>query len=305
MIREEYSYKDTAEYLNNRIDILITGFPRADERSNFFVEEWKNINIDKLQIQFDELTSTIICMGVLKDGGTIDYSGDITVCLPRLLKLLNMRKKYVLVDITSLHHVVIMYLCKILIKQEKPLGLYAAYVRPEKYAGNNEEFKETLTSKLVGVKAVPGFAKRERERQMLVSFVGFEGIRLTNIMENMNEIEKVVPIVAFPIGNPYWFNITMWNSREIIKDISIDVTVQKCFSESIFEAVQLLRDIIPSSEGIILAPLGTRPHSMAAAIYATENPNVKIIHDYAIEAENRTRGISDVIIYHLSSFIET
>lgn len=305
MVREEYRYQNISDYLIRKIDILITGVEGQDERSKFFIEEWGQVNVDKLRISFDEVSNNVTCCGNLRTGKTINVEGDIITVLPRLFRQLNIQSKYALVDITSLHHVVIMYLCKILLKQEKPMGLFAAYVRPTHYIGRNEEFKDTLTSKLVGIKAVPGFAKRERERQMLFSFVGFEGIRLTNIIENTNEVEKIVPIIAFPIGNPYWYNIAMWNSRDLLKDVDMDVTVQKCFSESIFEAVYLLRNIVPKTESVILAPLGTRPHSMAAAIYASENSNVKLIHDYAIEAENRTQGISDVVIYHLSSFIET
>lgn len=304
MVREEFEYEKVSGYLHENIDLLIAGNAKKDERSTFFINEWERYKKPYLLIDFNEEDSFASYTLIKVDGTVCSADGDITISLMRVLHYISMQDKNILVDITSLHHIVIMYLTKILIKQERPKSLFAVYIRPQKYNGQNEEFKDTLTKKILGVRSVPGFAKREREKQKLYSFIGFEGIRLTSIIENLNDIEKVVPIVAFPTGNPHWFNITMWNSRDILDNNEIDFTIQKCFSESVFEAVQLLRDIVPVSEHVVLAPLGTRPHSMAAAIFASQNNDVRIVHDYAIEAEERTTGISDIIVYHLSPFIE-
>ena len=304
MISEEYAYKDVQTYLKDNIDVLITGGFYKDERSTFFDVDWKEWDKTKIQICFVEATNYIICKRYEKNICVFEDAGDVTLFLPRFLSALKLQTKNVLVDITGLHHVIIMILSKVLIRQEKPKAFFAAYVRPQRYMGQNEDFSKTLTSKILGVRAVPGFIKREKGNQLLYSFVGFEGIRLSNVVENLNGVEKVIPIVAFPVGSPHWFNIAMWNSRDLLGDTDVDFTIQKCFSESVFEAVQLLKDIVPKTENIVLAPLGTRPHSMAAAIFACQNSNVRLVHDYAIEAENRTEGISDVIVYHLSAFVE-
>lgn len=41
MIHEEYNFEDIAEYLYSDIDLLIAGIPTSEERSRFFIEQWK------------------------------------------------------------------------------------------------------------------------------------------------------------------------------------------------------------------------------------------------------------------------
>ena len=92
---------------------------------------------------------------------------------------------------------------------------------------------------------------------------------------------------------------------DILQGEVSDCTIHKCYSDSIFEAVNLLDTILVDEEKVVLAPLGTRAHSMACAIYACQHSNARIVHDYAVECENRAKGIAHIMIYHLSSFINT
>ena len=91
---------------------------------------------------------------------------------------------------------------------------------------------------------------------------------------------------------------------DMLQSEARDVAIHKCFSEGIFSAVNLLESTISQDEKIVLAPLGTRPHSMACAIFACRRQNARIIYDFVIENENRAVGISNITIYHLSSFIK-
>ena len=110
--------------------------------------------------------------------------------------------------------------------------------------------------------------------------------------------------VAFPSENPHWFNITIWNSMDVINDYSSEYTIYKCSSESIYGAVILLKEIVSLDDNVVLVPIGTRPHSMACSIFASNRAGVRIIHDYAIENEKRSEGIANINIYHLTNFIE-
>ena len=135
--------------------------------------------------------------------------------------------------------------------------------------------------------------------------MGFEGIRLKSILESVHNVDKFIPVVAFPSGAPQWYNVTMWNSMDTLQSENRDYAIRKCFSESIFEAVNLLQQNILHDEKVVLAPLGTRAHSMACAIFACQHPNTRIIYDYVIESNQRAVGIANITIYHLSSFLNT
>lgn len=126
--------------------------------------------------------------------------------------------------------------------------------------------------------------------------------RLKNIIEGINELKSLKAIVAFPIDTHEWYHTTMWNSMDILSESNSPI-IKKCSSESVFEALHLLETTIDKDENNVLAPLGTRPHSLACAIFATRNDKIRVIHDYAIEHEIRTTGVEKIFIYHLSNFL--
>ena len=304
MIREEYDFCDVKEYLNKKNDLLIVGEPCFEDRSKYFYNLWNSNNKDILvlkKIDIDSICYRYLESGVSVKNGTISLSYGIH----RLFKGLNIDQKNTLLDLSSLDHILIMFLSKVLITQTIPRALFASYIRPEKYSVQSGDIGFSLSDGIIGVKSVPGFVKRESDIQTLCSFIGFEGNRLKSIIESVNNVNKFVPIVAFPSGEPQWYNVTMWNCMEILQSEPLDFAIHKCFSESIFEAIGLLQTCIQPDEKVVLAPLGTRCHSMASAIFACKHPHTRIIYDNAIEKERRTEGIACIKIYHLSSFLNT
>lgn len=303
MINEEYSFDELSEYLFNNIDLLIVGEETQDDRSFYFFNLWKSKNKDILVIKnIDnqkikcsiynacDYASPIVKVLAIRDGLKHLFSNDI-----------NLSNKNVLVDLSSIDHISIMVLTKVLILSKKPKSLFASYIRPKEYEITDQEM---LLSENIGeVACVPTFVRRETSEQTLCAFVGFEGLRLKNIIENMVNVSKFRPIVAFPSGTAEWYNITMWNNMDSLKSYDENITISKCLSESIFEAIKLLNTILKEGDDIIIAPLGTRPHTMAAAIYACKNPKVRLIYDYVEEKDDRSRGIDYINIYHLSHFL--
>ena len=305
MIKEEYDYSIIRDYLINNIDLIITGEPTEEERSAFIIDSWKKSNKQHLLITFKGNNGIRFIYTDPITGITITNNNiDITIGLPDLLRKISIPQKNVLLDLSSLDHVLIMVLIKQLIKIIIPKSLFAVYIRPKKYLLFPNIDGLLLSDEIYGVKAVPGFIKRENENQTLCSFIGFEGVRLKSILESLNNINKIVTIVAFPTGGLEWFKTTMWHCMDALESETRELTIRKCFSESIFDAVFLLNDVLGQVDSVVLAPFGTRPHSAASAIFAAKHQNVKIIHDNAIERQNRTEGISHICVYHLSSFIE-
>lgn len=304
MLREEYAYSDIADYLYAKNDLLIVGPEGEDERSRFFYENWNVRNKMILRLIRINEDTVVYCW---YNNGKMLLTERIDLCLgiPRLLRGINAEEKNILIDMSSLDHVLIMYLTKVLIKEVIPRSLFASYIRPEKYSNQSGSVGFSLSDQILAVQAVPGFTKREKGSQVLCAFLGFEGMRLNAVLETVHNVEKLVPIVAFPSGAPQWYNVTMWNSMDTLQSECKDAAVRKCSSESVFEAVDLLKKCIRMDEKAVLVPLGTRPHSMACAIFASIHPYARIIYDYVIEHKRRAIGISKITVYHLSSFLNT
>lgn len=304
MIKEEFSFCHMKDYLLANIDLLITGVPSAEERSAFFSNLWDESGKDILFLSLED-NETAICTLVHNKVERERIKLDVCVGLPKLLKLLGVVDKNILLDMSSLNNVLIMFLTKQLLTKVPPKTFFASYIRPEKYVSESGNVGYELCQKIGAVNAVPGFTRRETDNQTLCAFLGFEGVRLKNVLETVHSFEKLIPIVAFPSGTPQWYNVTMWNSMDILQSEGKNLSVYKCYSESVFEAVNLLDNVIAQDETVILAPLGTRPHSMACAIFASLHAATRILYDFVTESDPRAIGISDITIYHLSSFIKT
>lgn len=304
VIREEYAFNDIKDYLQSSNNLLIVGRPTQDERSHFFYDQWNDLGKDILVLT-REANGRLHYQHITNNSIVEERSIDLCMGTPKLLKFLRVEEKSVLIDLASLDHVVIMFLTKQLLERVIPTSLFAAYIRPEHYNTQRGNTAFSLSSRVMAVDAIPGFARRVGDKQTLCAFLGFEGIRLKGILETVQNIERFIPVIAFPTGTPQWYHTTMWNSMDTLQSECADSAVLKCYSESIFEAVELLRLNIRSEDKLVLAPLGTRPHSMACAIFACEHNNTRIIYDYVVENDHRAIGISDIIVYHLSSFLKT
>lgn len=303
MISEEYNYDDVSDYLEDNIELLIVGFPGKEEREKYFYEKWRTLGKDFLMLQMCD-NSKIHCKANIGGKDICDGIIDLCVGLPQLLRGLSVGTKNVLVDLSSLDHVSIMTLTKQLLMQVPPRSLFATYIRPSAYSHQKGTVGYSLCEKIQAISAVPGFARREHERQTLCAFLGFEGIRLKGVLETVQNVDKLLPIVAFPSGSPQWYNVTIWNNMDMLQNETRDLAINKCVSEGVFEAVDLLRKIVPQEDNVVLAPLGTRAHSMACAIYACEHRSCRIVYDFAVENDERAIGISYIKVYHLSSFIK-
>ena len=303
MIREEYFFKDIECYLDKKVDLVITGLASEEDRSHFFFDKWCYTNKMILILESVDLNDKI--KAKLYRNGTVlrETTEDLLGGIPRLLKEIDISKRVVLMDLSGLSNVVIMILTKQLLIDCVPKDFFAAYIRPITYCNSEDTIGVGLSCKVNSVGSVPGFVRRESDNQILCAFVGFEGIRLTAVLETIQKVNRIIPIVAFPSGTLDWYNISMWNIMDVLQNETDNLTINKCLSESLFDAVNLLYELVEPNEKVVLAPLGTRVHSMACAVYACKNNNARIVYDFVTEKKNRAVGIADIVVYHMAMFI--
>jgi hypothetical protein len=135
--------------------------------------------------------------------------------------------------------------------------------------------------------------------------MGFDTQRLQTIHENLKP-KKIIPIVGFPSFAPGW-NLTAikMNYRVLRSSNSFDL-VEPCESASPFEMFNLLKEIYHrhiSEYDIYISPLGTRPHCLGTALFASHNPSVYLIYDFPVEKKFRSKDVLKINFYHLSKYI--
>lgn len=302
MIPEEFKYECVSEYLKRTNELSLVGFPGKEERSYYFANEWKKNNKDILF--FKRIDENVLLVKAILNGNEKNIRLNINSDVDGFLRMCRLNEKNVLLDMSSLDHVLIMFLTKIMLTSVKPKTFLASYIRPQKYNYQEENVGFSLCEHVSAIKSVPGFVKRESQNEVLCAFIGFEGIRVKGMLELLNNIKRFVPIVAFPSGTPHWFNVTMWNCMDILQSGNYEYDTRKCYSESIYDAVDVLMKNVAEDERVVLAPLGTRPHSMACAIFACHHKHTRIIYDYVIENEQRATGIDQIQIYNITPYIK-
>lgn len=302
-VKEEYLFSDVEDYLIDSISVLIIG-PQKDERTKAVYEKTCNkIMCIKLEYLYDEKEIFITPIGQ-------EMFKRKCSCLELdkfLLSLENYGFKYknILVDISSLQTPTIMALFNTLFSSNKcrPAKLFIAYTKPIKYLAHNSS-TYMFSTKLGKASSVPGYAARAKDNEILIPFLGFEGARLRNIVGD-SQYEKVIPIVGFPSDNPKWQFETMRNCMEEIKEQNAEYNIEKCKANSIFEAYYLLEKLTANmTKNYVLAPIGTKPHTVAATIFTLKHKtNCRLIYDFAVENYDQSSGVYNILVTHISCFL--
>lgn len=298
-IKEEFLFEEIGEYLNNNITLVIAN-ASPEERKNKIYEEY----IEKKSVISIKYHNSNFIVNNPSDKvptvktATHDTLGRVILSFP------NVEVRNVLIDITSLQHVVIACLLKKILTEIKPAKVFLTYVKPETYIQDEVKLYD-FSADFSAPMAIPGFASCSKKEEILVPFLGFEGIRLKNIIGD-EHYSDINPIVGFPSDDPIWQFETLKYCKDAIVEQDAQLKIRKCKADSVYDAYCELEKIATdyNAKPMVIAPLGTRPHFVAAVIYALRHKKEsRIIYDNAIEKNNYTNGIRNIKVYHISRFI--
>lgn len=301
--KEEYFFSEVSDYLKDNISLLIIG-PQKDERTKAVYNSMEE-KVDCISIEYlyEEEKFQIIPLKCEYMKRKCD-SSDLGPVLSSL-KRYEYEFKNILLDITSLQTPTLIMLCRVLLSSIdcKPAKLFTAYAKPEKYI-SRENCKYMFSRKFGPASSVPGFISRARDKEILVPFLGFEGVRLRNIIGD-TQYSSIVPIIGCPSDDPKWQFETMRNCMEEIREQDAQANIEKCKANSIFEAYYLLERLVSGRMvNYVLAPLGTKPHTVAIAIFTIKHKtNCRLIYDYAVENYEQSVGIHNILVSHISCFL--
>ncbi|PKQ67483.1 hypothetical protein BZG01_07005 [Labilibaculum manganireducens] len=308
------------------IDILITSdtssnIERSQKVRNLISNSFKGITIiidsnrqqDKFSLQvFDENKE---CLGNLPE----------SIIIPNLRQFFKrsllfethkIHRSNICIDITSMPHILIFSLAKIFIKEVRPRNLFATYTEPKFYKRKVKERLETciddedydLYEEILGLNYnVNGFSRRKRmDDDLLVASLGFERQRLLALFDRIEPKGGLIPIVGFPSFKPGW-NITAINMNyKVIEDAQAEGFIKSCESSSPFGIYTRLKEIYTKKSdtyNIMVAPFGTRPNCLGAAIFTLRHKDCQLIYDFPIEKNFRSEGADCTYFYILSCFL--
>lgn len=302
-VKEEFLFEEVEEYILNNVTIAFVG-PRIDERTTaVFNKIEKSIKCVELRYCYDTKRIELVPDGdvlLKRTSDGIDFAKYLI-----WLKRYGFDYRNVLIDLSSLQGPSIMLLLVALLRNNecKPAKLFTAYARPVKYIFNEDDRYEFSMS-YGEAASIPGLVARRREKETLVTFLGFEGARLREVIGD-SQYSSVIPVIGFPSDEPKWQFETLKYSKEAIYEQTAQNNIEKCKANSVFDAYLLLEKIVGNSvDNFVIAPIGTKPHLVAATLFVIKNSNrCRLIYDFVEQKKNQTEGVHSIKVSHLSSYL--
>ena len=177
---------------------------------------------------------------------------------------------------------------------------------PDSHLLSKRDFE--LSGEIVGFIGIPGASRmlRDRVEQKSVFFVGYEGSRFRRAFTELEILKGRNSSVVFgiPAFNPGWENDSQANIVPIMQDLNINST-HFCGANNPRAAYDLLstfRSGLQSTEKLFIAPLGTKPHGLASALFVAQDRNVGIIYDHPNRTTNRSKALGQCHLFSIENF---
>jgi hypothetical protein len=213
-------------------------------------------------------------------------------------------------DITGLGH----HVWAPLLRAAGEVGgdIRVVYVEPTDYtqsAAPTEGEIFDLSEKIKGIAPLPGFASfriAPEDDFYLVALLGFEGTRFAYMLEMVQPVgDQVIPLVGVPGFRPeYPFYAYHGNQSALIETrgwAKVRFVTANC-PFRMFDTLERIEQEV--SVPIKVAPIGTKPHSLGAVLYAiARGGDVELVYDHPVRTAKRTKGASRALVYHVSSLI--
>lgn len=273
------------------VDITFAGSP-LDDRGKAALNELAKKSVQTIYLHYDVNNMKLH----VSDGSTfyIDDTDDF------FLQYANLR---IAVETTTLGFVEIYLICKAFSKKAD-CKVSFIYVEPLEYNKprdrmplNKRDFE--LTDIVHGYRGVPGAMLRltDRQKQRGVFFLGYEERRLDQALEDyeMLDTSRCMAVFGVPAFQAGWEMNAFANNIRVIRDKRIRGGIKFCGAEDPSSAYDVLLDIYNSlepSEKMFIAPIGTKPHGVGAALFVTTHAGVSLIYDHPAKKPGRSKEIA-------------
>ena len=188
------------------------------------------------------------------------------------------------------------------------------YVEPENYARSHEShlFSKRdfeLSGEIVGFRGIPGVTRilDDKSSQRFVFFLGYEGSRFRRAFTDLEvlsgrRMDVIFGVPAFKAG---WEMDSIANNIPVLKDENVN-SVYYCGADNPRAAVEFLSttyESLQSDETMFIAPIGTKPHGIATALFSAKQSKVGIIYDHPIRIKARSSAIGQWHLFSVTDFV--
>ena len=282
-----------------RYDLLFHG-QHLDERGRTAVRVLSKRSSAKRTVQYDWQS-----MGLSVDGQHVALEE-----LPRMVSSTPNRR--IALETTTLGFVEVLLCCRAAFDRATALDCF--YVEPEDYRRSTEgrrllskrDFE--LSGEIVGFRGIPGATRmlNDRRRQKCVFFVGYEGARFRRAFTDLEMLNGRNSNVVFgvPAFKPGWEMDAFANNLPIMRDEHIS-SVHYCGADNPLAALDFLKATYRSlqeDETMFIAPIGTKPHGLATALFVAKRRDVGVIYDHPLRVRKRSKSVGQWHLFSVTDF---
>jgi len=314
MINKDYLYEKKYNDINTfKIETESTYFfYRSNEtRSHYIVNNIKNkyINTKFIELKIIENEKDIIIDKETNKKYNLRNSNNIFELIN------NYQSSTIYIDTTGMNNRIVASLLNnsFLLSKNRQIEINIVYVEP--YIYNTELFKlegvsNDLSEKIDGIEPLPGFASiiPYTDEMLFVALLGFEGGRFSYLLEQIQpQKDNIIPIVGVPGFRIEYPFITLLGNKMPLDETRAWERIKYIAANSVVDVYFFLKKLLlksPENNRIVLAPIGTKPHAIAAILFAIKNPRqVEIVYDNPKRKINRTDGEGQIIVCNISSLL--
>ena len=214
----------------------------------------------------------------------------------------------ILFDATTLDFPDILLLVRGYLLRGSPVRFYFLYAEPYAYNGvsgskTRHEF-QLSDSYASDYYPIPGFISLQTNPNSIgrvTVFVGFEGARLSNLIADSEpEVLKRFNIVfGIPPFKTDWETHSLMENASVLLGQQVEEILYAGANNpySCYEVLMMLYRNRDCSSTFEVAPLGTKPAAIAAALFAAEHRGVSVRYDYPRRSVGRSSGVGKVHLF--------
>jgi hypothetical protein len=213
------------------------------------------------------------------------------------------------IDITGLTHSVWAAILKSAIDHN--FNVLVVYVEPAIYSRSSAPIEGQfydLSERITEISPLPGFAVLSpfSSETIFIPLLGFEGTRLKYIIEQIQpESGNIIPVVGLPGFKPWYVFETLRGNKSSLIETDAWQSIKYAPGDCPFSCYYLLEKVYNDfrEQHIKIAPIGTKPHALAAVMFSLNYPQIEIVYDHPVRKSGRTDGTSKLHVYHVSSIV--
>ncbi|MFW2273400.1 hypothetical protein [Burkholderia orbicola] len=284
----------------DEFDIAFHGNNQLDDRSQASVKISTGAARRSLRVSYDSQT---FCLTIADKC----YRSDELESIP-----LDYAARTIVIDATTMEFpemALLLYAYRHFSPNRKPTCSFI-YAEPVEYVKNVQEVNEAVAYQLTVTfgerRPIPQFAAAlsANHKAHLVAFLGFEGTRVLRVLQDDdgNFYKTVTVVFGVPPFQSTWDLHSLMANTDLLTLSNPRVSFSG--ANDPLGAYQLLAKVQSGLQGsgcsrLAVAPFGTKPTAIGAALYCVENRIMRVIYDYPVRKQGRTKGVHCVHRYSI------